>query len=153
MAKNESNVLIKDCYLLPYSRQLIWDRLNDPKILAQCIRGCREVNKESETHYDAVIEAKFASYQRDFHVGLDVEDANAPADYRLVSDVSAGFLGKARGTAAVRLEELKPGQTELSYEALISASGVIGKGLPMIEGAAHRRVRDFFDRFVATLED
>jgi len=36
----------------------------------------------------------------------------------------------------------------LHYVATIEGGGFLGKALPLIEGAAIRRVHDFFDKFV-----
>jgi carbon monoxide dehydrogenase subunit G len=146
-------IRIEDRYTLNYSRDLIWKKLNDPAILAACIRGCAYVERESPTSFKAVIRAHIGEIKKDFGVVLLVDDQRAPAQYTLSSTVSAGLLGKVKGQAEVVLEEIAEQQTVLRYIANIDGTGLLGKTLPLIEGAAGRRVRDFFDQFVDHLSD
>ncbi|PCI95533.1 carbon monoxide dehydrogenase, partial [Candidatus Aerophobetes bacterium] len=30
-------------YMVPASREVVWEMLNDPEVLAQCIPGCEEL--------------------------------------------------------------------------------------------------------------
>ncbi len=149
MADNE--IQIEDDYTLDYPRDVIWAKLNDPQILAACIKGCTHVERESPQKFKAVIRAHLGDLKKDFSIDLDVEDSCAPAQYELCSQVSAGLLGKAKGVADVTLTELGENKTKLRYIATISAGGVLNKTLPLIKGAATRRVRAFFDAFVEHL--
>jgi len=145
-------IQIEDRYSLNYSRDYVWEKLNDPKILAACIKGCAYVDRESPTKFKAVIRAQLGEMHKDFSVDLDVDDRHAPASYVLGSVVSAGLFGKVKGMADVKLKDTGEGLSELHYMATIEGGGLLGKALPLIEGAAGRRVRDFFDKFVDHLE-
>lgn len=147
----ENQIQIEDSYTLDHPRDEIWEKLNDPEILAACIKGCAFVTRESAQKFKAVIRAQFGELQKDFSIDLDVEDSCAPAQYALSSQVSAGLLGKAKAVADVQLEVLEDNKTRLHYVATISGRGVLNKALPLIEGAAVRRVRAFFDAFVEHL--
>ena len=149
MAK--SVVTIEDEYSLPYSREHIWSKLNDPEVLAACIKGCVGVERVSAKQFKAVIRAHIGEIKKDFEIVLNVQDDQAPAAYCLSSDVSAGLLGKVNGEADVVLESSDDAHTRLKYVARIDGRGILGKALPLIEGAARARVRDFFDQFVAHL--
>ena len=39
---------------LPASREVVWAKLNDAEVLKACIPGCEELNKTSETEFQAV---------------------------------------------------------------------------------------------------
>ena len=147
----DTAIRIEYRYTLAYPRAHIWEKLNDPEILAQCIRGCAHVSRESPTQFRAVIRAHLGEIKKDFHVDLEVDDTHAPARYSLSSDVSAGFLGKVKGLAEVDLREISIRQSELHYVATISGRGLLGKALPLIEGVAEHRVHEFFDLFVEHL--
>lgn len=147
----KSAVTIKDQYSLPYAREHIWAKLNDPAVLAVCIKGCVRVERVSLKQFKATIRAHIGEIKKDFNIVLNVQDDHAPAAYCLNSDVSAGLLGKVNGEADVTLEYSGDGHTCLKYVARIDGRGLLGKALPLIEGAARARVRDFFDQFVAHL--
>ena len=146
-------IRIEDSYSLNYPREMIWQKLNDPTILAACIKGCEYVERESSKKFKAVIRAHLGEIKKDFSVDLDVDDVLAPAEYTLSTVVSAGLLGKVKGQANVELEEVTELKTVLHYVATTGGSGLLGKALPLIEGAASRRVHNFFDQFVEHLAD
>ena len=146
-------IRFEDRYLLNYSRDLIWEKLNDPDILAACIKGCAYVERESPTSFKAVIRAHLGEIKKDFAVNLTVDAQNAPAQYTLSSTVGVGILGKIKGQADVTLEKITDQQTSLCYIAMVTGKGLLGQTLPLIEGAGGRRVRDFFDQFVDHLTD
>lgn len=149
MASN--TVTIEDRYHLAYPRALIWEKLNDPKILAACIRGCVRVERSAHDKFKAVIRAQLGDIKKDFKIDLTVQADEAPAAYCLSSDVSAGILGRVNGLADVKLSVVDDEHTDLHYVATLSGRGLIGKALPLVEGVAARRVREFFDQFVAHL--
>lgn len=101
--------------------------------------------------FKAVIRAQLGDIKKDFKIELTVQDEDAPAAYCLSSDVSAGILGRVDGQADVLLKVVDEGHTDLHYVATLSGRGLIGKALPLVEGVAARRVREFFDQFVAHL--
>ncbi len=148
----ENTIHISDQYTLNHSREVVWQNLNDPEILAHCIKGCAFVERESAQKFKAVIQAKLGELKKDFKVELNVDDEGAPQKYALSSEVGAGVLGKVRGVAMVNLDRLNKNQTRLDYTAVIRGGGVIGKALPLIEGLASRRVRAFFDAFVIRVD-
>lgn len=143
-----TSIRVEDHYSLDYSPEVVWEKLNDPKILAACIKGCTYVDRESPQKFKAVIRAHIGEIKKDFSVDLDVDDTHAPARYTLGSVVSAGLFGKVKGLAEVELKGVGENQSELHYVATIDGKGLLGRALPLIEGAAGRRVRDFFDKFV-----
>jgi carbon monoxide dehydrogenase subunit G len=149
MANNE--IHIEDSYTLDHPRDEIWAKLNDPEVLAACIKGCTFVTRESAQKFKAVVRAQLGDIKKDFSIDLDVEDSGAPAQYELSSQVSAGLMGKAKAVANVKLQVLDDNKTRLHYIATISGRGVLNKALPLIEGAAVKRVRAFFDAFVEHL--
>jgi len=153
MNMSSKTIRVEDRYSLNYSRDYVWEKLNDPKILAACIKGCAYVDRESPTRFKAVIRAHLGELHKEFNVDLEVDDTHAPAQYTLGSVVSAGVLGKVKGLADVDLQESDERHSVLHYVATIEGGGLLGKALPLIEGAAGRRVHDFFNRFVDHLKD
>ena len=52
--------------LLPASRQIVWDKLNDAEVLKQCIPGCQSLDKTSETSFSAVAKLKIGPVSATF---------------------------------------------------------------------------------------
>jgi len=148
---SSSVVTIEDRYHLGHNREWVWQKLNDPDVLAACIRGCVLVERSTPRNFNAVIRAHVGEIKKDFTVVLEVEDDQAPAAYCLRSDISAGILGKVRGSADVTLKVVDQRHTDLQYVAKLDGQGMLGRALPLIEGLVAKRVQDFFDQFVAHL--
>lgn len=148
---SDRSIQVKDYYALGYARELVWERLNDPLVLADCIRGCSYVERSTRHDFTAVIQARIGEIHRDFHVDLVVDDIGAPAKYTLSTEISAGVFGRVSGKADVRLDSRGEAETGMSYFAHISGTGLVGKVLPLLEGIAQRRVREFFKEFVRHL--
>lgn len=145
---SDNSIKIKGSYSLNYARDFIWAKLNDPDILAACIRGCAYVERETAQNFKAVIRASLGGLKKDFEINLEVDDGNAPEQYCLSTIVSTGLLGKATGEADVSLNAITASKTELNYIATITGGGMLGKALPLVESLAANRVQAFFDAFV-----
>jgi carbon monoxide dehydrogenase subunit G len=44
--------------LIPAPRERVWEALNDPEVLKQCIPGCEEIVKKSPSQFEARVVAK-----------------------------------------------------------------------------------------------
>ena len=51
---------------IPVSRQQVWEALNDPQVLAQCIPGCESIERESDTEMLAKMQAKIGPVKARF---------------------------------------------------------------------------------------
>ena len=47
-------------YRITAARQTVWEALNDPTILQQCIPGCEEIQKLSDVEWTAKVAASSA---------------------------------------------------------------------------------------------
>ena len=54
-------------YRIPASREEVWKALNDVEILKQCIPGCEEIEKHSETELSAKVTAKVGPVKAKFN--------------------------------------------------------------------------------------
>jgi carbon monoxide dehydrogenase subunit G len=85
------------------SRNIIWRMLNDPEVLRACIPGCEELNKTSETSFEAVATSKIGPVKARFKGRVELSDLDEPNGYCLTGEGNGGIAGFAKGRAKVKL--------------------------------------------------
>jgi carbon monoxide dehydrogenase subunit G len=68
---------------LAASREVVWAKLNDPEVLKVCIPGCEELNKFSDTEFQAVATTKIGPVKARFKGKVHLTDLNPPNGYRI----------------------------------------------------------------------
>ena len=89
-------------YRIDAPREAVWRALNDPDILRQCIPGCQELEKLSDTEYTAKVATKIGPMQAKFTGKVTLSDMDPPNGYRIsgegqggVAVLVWGFFGNA----------------------------------------------------------
>jgi hypothetical protein len=137
-------------FRVPAPPQVVWDALNDPRVLQACIPGCQAVTKHSETELDATILAKVGPVKASFEAKLSLSDLRPPAHY-VLSGQSKAAAGFAHGTAEVDLAE-DAGDTVLRYRAEVKVGGKLAQvGSRLIDGTARKLSEAFFANLAAEL--
>ena len=98
------------------SRDAVWAALNDPEILRQCIPGCEEVVRQSDTEMTAKVVAKVGPVSAKFAGKVTLSDLDPPNGYTITGEGSGGAAGFGKGGATVTLAD-DGGATLLSYTA------------------------------------
>ena len=133
-------------------RAEVWRALNDPDVLKECIPGCQEMEKTSETTFAATVKQKVGPVNATFKGAVELSDIVEGESYRIWGEGKGGAAGFAKGGAAVRLEDVEAG-TRLSYDAEAKVGGKLAQlGARLIDGFAKKMADQFFDRFKARLE-
>src|SRR5665213_551966 len=101
-------------YIVAAPRQKVWEALNDPEILKQCIPGCEEVQKISPTEFTAKVHAKVGPVSARFAGKVQLVDLEPPNGNRIRGQGSGGLAGFAKSGATVKLASARGG-TRLSY--------------------------------------
>jgi len=102
-------------YQLPVPRETVWQKLNDPETLKACIPGCEQLDKLSDTEFQAVATTKIGPVKAKFKGKVTLSDLDPPNGYKISGQGDGGVAGFAKGGATVKLA-LKDGGTLLSYE-------------------------------------
>ena len=135
-------------YRVPLTREAVFEALNDPDVLGQCIPGCQSLEQVGEHEYDADVVAKIGPVKARFRTRISVSNLNPPESYTLSGEGRGGAAGFASGSADVSLETVD-GETVLRYTARIRPGGKIAQvGSRLIGGTARKIGADFFSRFV-----
>jgi uncharacterized protein len=134
-------------YRISAPRSRVWEALNDPEILKQCIPGCEEIQKQSETEMTAKVVAKVGPVKAKFAGKVTLSDIDAPNGYTITGEGSGGAAGFGKGGAKVNLVEDGP-DTVLSYTAHAQVGGKLAQiGSRLIDGTARKMADDFFAKF------
>jgi uncharacterized protein len=135
-------------YQIAAPRQRVWEALNDPEILRQCIPGCEEIVKVSDVEWTAKVTAKVGPVKARFGGKVTLSELNPPTSYKITGEGSGGAAGFAKGGAVVTLAEDGDG-TLLTYKVEANVGGKLAQiGSRLIDGAAAKVADDFFARFV-----
>lgn len=138
-------------YLVPAPKEKVWDALNDPEILKLCIPGCEEVNKTSDTGFEAKVSAKVGPVKAKFSGVVTLSNIDAPNGYTISGEGKGGAAGFAKGGANVALSEVEGG-TLLKYEVNAQVGGKLAQiGARLIDSTAKKMANDFFKTFGETV--
>ena len=134
-------------YRISAPRSRVWEALNDPEILKQCIPGCEEIEKQSDTEMTAKVVAKVGPVKAKFGGKVTLSDIDAPNGYTITGEGSGGAAGFGKGGAKVNLVE-DGSDTVLSYTAHAQVGGKLAQiGSRLIDGTARKMADDFFAKF------
>ncbi len=132
---------------LPASREVVWAKLNDAEVLKACIPGCEELNKTSDTEFQAVAVTKIGPVKARFKGKVQLSELDPPNGYKISGAGEGGVAGFAKGGATVILTE-KDGGTLLTYNVEAQIGGKIAQlGQRLVVGAAKKVADDFFEKF------
>jgi carbon monoxide dehydrogenase subunit G len=137
---------------LPAAREVVWQKLNDAEVLKACIPGCEELNKTSDTEFQAIAVAKIGPVKAKFKGKVHLTDLDPPNGYRISGEGDGGVAGFAKGGATVALSD-KDGGTLLTYNVEAQIGGKLAQlGQRLVNGAAKKLADDFFRNFAASVE-
>ena len=134
-------------YRIRAPRETVWDALNDPEILKQCIAGCEELEKISDTEFTAKVTMKVGPVSAKFAGKVQLSDIDEPNGYTISGEGSGGVAGFAKGGASVKLAD-EAGETILTYDAKAQVGGKLAQiGSRLIDSTARKTADDFFKKF------
>ena len=136
-------------YRIPAPREAVWKALNDPEVLKQCIPGCEEIQKLSDTEMTAKVTARVGPVKASFTGKVTLSDLDPPNGYKISGEGTGGVAGFARGGAEVHLTPDESGAgTILTYTATAAVGGKLAQiGSRLIEGTSKQMADQFFGKF------
>ena len=130
----------------------VYEALNDLEILQQCIPGCEELIKHSETELEAKVVLKIGPVKARFSGEVKLNTEGAPDSYSLHGRGNGGAAGHAKGGANVTLEDTGS-QTILRYTAKAQIGGKIAQlGSRLIMGTGKKLAGSFFSKFAEIVD-
>ncbi len=143
---------LKDEITINAPRDEVYAALNDPEILQQCIPGCEELIKHSDTEMEAKVVLKIGPIKAKFKGDVTLNNDGAPDHYSLTGQGDGGAAGHAKGGADVTL--VADGDTTiLTYEAKAEIGGKIAQlGGRLIQSTAKKLAAKFFKSFADVMD-
>lgn len=133
--------------LIPAERQQVWDALNDPEILKQCIPGCQTLDRTGDNGFEATVQAKVGPVKAKFKGAVTFLNIDAPNSYTISGEGKGGAAGFAKGSADVKLEDAPEG-TLLTYKVNAKVGGKLAQiGSRLIDSSAKKMAGEFFQEF------
>ena len=134
-------------FRIPAPRETVWQALNDPEVLKQCIPGCHEVVKVSDSEFTARATLKVGPVKATFTGKVTLSDLDSPNGYRIAGQGQGGAAGFAKGEAVVALDS-DGADTVLRYTVHATVGGKLAQiGSRVIDGGTKKMADDFFGRF------
>jgi carbon monoxide dehydrogenase subunit G len=138
---------------LPASREVVWEKLNDPGVLKECIPGCEELIKSGDNQFQAVAKMKVGPVSARFKGRVTLSDFDPPNSYKISGEGEGGVAGFAKGGATVALAD-REGGTLLTYNVEAQIGGKLAQlGQRLINGSAKKLADQFFVNFADAVKD
>ncbi len=138
-------------YRIPAPREKVWEALNDPAVLKECIPGCQSIEKLSDTELTAIVIAKVGPVKATFNGKVTFSNIDPPKGYTISGEGKGGIAGFAKGGADVSLEEVSD-DTILRYTAKGQVGGKLAQiGARLIDATAKQMADEFFGAFARRL--
>jgi hypothetical protein len=138
-------------FRIPAPRAEVWEKLNDPQTLKQCIPGCETVEKVSDTEFTAKVVARVGPVKASFAGKVTMTDLDPPSSYTITGEGTGGVAGFAKGSAKVSLDDLGA-ETVLRYGVQAQVGGKLAQiGSRLIDATSRKMADDFFNRFLNSM--
>jgi carbon monoxide dehydrogenase subunit G len=130
----------------------VWEGLNDPEMLKQCIPGCQSLDKTSDNEMAATVVLKIGPIKATFTGAVTLSNLAPPHGYTITGEGKGGIAGFAKGGADVTLTEIGPNETLLKYAAKADVGGKIAQlGGRLIQSTSKKLAGEFFSTFNDTV--
>jgi carbon monoxide dehydrogenase subunit G len=144
-------VKLQGSYVLPGSREQVWELFTDPARLAKLLPGCERLEPDGPDRYKVAVKFGVAAITGKYAGSVELSDKHPPASLgmRVEGKGAPGFM---KGEGKLELVE-KRGQTEVRYTGEAQVGGVIASvGQRMIEAAARKIIQQFFESAAGQLK-
>jgi hypothetical protein len=112
-------------YKLNIKKEIVWQALNDARILKKCIPGCESFEKESDVIFNVTATNQIGPMNATFSGKINLTNIQKNKSYTL-SGEGQSSVGFANGSADVILLEENE-STILNYEVNVNIGGKIAQ--------------------------
>lgn len=127
-------------------RQLVWDLLQDPDVLAKALPGTERLELVEADRFRGVMKVSVGPVSAaKFDITVSLRDKNAPESF-VMGIEGKGAVGHTRGTATVHLSEQTSDATTMKYTSDVQVGGTIAAvGQRLIETVGRTMMKQALD--------
>ena len=138
-------------YTFAAPRDVVWEALMDPEVLANVMPGCEKLNQVGDNQYEGQIKIKVGPVQGKFQGKVTLTNINKPDSYSMTVD-GKGAPGFMKGEGQVELEE-KNGSTVMHYAGEAQVGGRIASvGQRLLDSSAKALTKQSLDNLNKQIE-
>lgn len=137
-------------YVFAAPRPIVWEALQDPKVLASVLPGCERLDLVGPDEYDGAIKLRIGPVQGDYQGKVKLLDLVPPESFRMQID-GKGQQGFVKATASITLAD-DGANTKITYDSDAQVGGRIATvGQRLIETSARAVVKQSLDGLDAAM--
>jgi uncharacterized protein len=141
-------------YRITADRNRVWDALNDPDVLRECLPGCESLEKTADDEFTGKAMMAIGPVKARFSGVARITDVQPGVSYRITGEGQGGVAGFGKGGALVTLSDAEEGGTLLQYTAEAQVGGKLAQiGSRLIQGSAKKIADSFFAKFAQVVGD
>jgi uncharacterized protein len=145
-------VKVSGTNLLNGPRDRVWQCLNDPAFLKECLPGCESMEATGPDQYQVALTIGIAVVRGKYTGSVSLSEKEAPQRFKMQVE-GKGTGGFMQGTGLMELSE-DPQGTTVTYQGDVQVGGPIASvGQRLLEGAAKLIVGQFFSAVNKRLAD
>jgi uncharacterized protein len=136
-------VKVSGAHILSAPRDRVWQLLNDPAFLKNCLPGCESMEATGPDQYQATLTVGIAAVKGKYTGSVTLSEKEPPQRFtmRVEGKGTGGFM---QGTGLLELAD-DPQGTKVAYQGDVQVGGPIASvGQRLLEGAAKMMVGQFF---------
>ena len=131
---------LEGSYTFEAPRDVVWEALLDPEVLARTLPGCEKLEQIGDNEYQGTIKIKVGPVQGKFQGVVTLSDLQAPNSYKMTVD-GKGAPGFMKGEGAVELED-QGDSTLMHYAGKAQVGGRIASvGQRLLDSSAKALTR------------
>ena len=139
-------------YTFKAPRQQVWDTLQSPETLSQCMPGCERFEEIGVDRYEATMKIGIGPIKGTYSGRIHLRDREAPRLYWMEVE-GGGGPGHMKGAGKLTLEE-RDGQTVVLYDGDAQVTGKIASvGQRLLGASAKQLINQFFKCMERRLSD
>jgi uncharacterized protein len=124
----------------------VWDLLMDPRVVCECLPGCKSLTPVGEDRYEAILALAVASITGTYKGTIAIADKQPPHSYTMTVEGS-GAPGFVQGRSTITLTD-EGGRTRVDVAGDVQVGGTVARvGQRLLAGVS----KMMMDRFWACL--
>jgi len=132
-------------YTLPAPPERVYEYMQDPEILKQCLPGCERLERIGEDEYAATMTIGIAMIKGKYDGRVKISDKNEPERFKMLIE-GKGPQGQVSGEGHLHFRPDGNGGTTIHYTGDAVVRGMLARiGSRVIQPAAKMIVGKFFE--------